>query len=132
MFLQYLSQIYLSSILLDRKFRNVMHDIMQIYENVDLFQQRKLEKISIKIGKAELDKRFLNNCKLCNIITKLLCFNQEHSCFNLLSTNKTDSTFIRKCPARWIAEVKNKLWKYFKRLNTQVKVNWYLYFEKPY
>ena len=47
-------------------FLHYLH-IVQKYENVDLSELRKLEKVSIKIGKIELDIRFLNNCKLYNI-----------------------------------------------------------------
>ena len=50
-----LSYLYLiTCLLLHRKFGDIIHDIVQKYENVDLSQLRKLEKISIKIGKAEL------------------------------------------------------------------------------
>ena len=59
---------------------------MQKYETVDVSQLRKLEKISIKIAKAELDIKFLNNSKL---YPKFLCF-------NLRGTNEADSRFIRK------------------------------------
>ena len=45
--------------------------------------------VFIKIAKAELDIRFLNNCKLYNVIPKFICF-------NLPGTNKADSRFIRK------------------------------------
>ena len=62
---------------------------MQKYETVDVSQLRKLERISIKIAQAELDIRFLNNCKLYNIILKFLCF-------NLPGTNETDSKFVWK------------------------------------
>ena len=47
---------------------NVIHDIVRKYETVDVSQLRKLERISIKIAQAELDIRFLNNCKLYNVI----------------------------------------------------------------
>ena len=62
---------------------------MQKYETVDVSQLLKLEKISTKIAKAELDIMFLNNCKLHNVIPKFLCF-------NLSGANKTDSRFIWK------------------------------------
>ena len=43
----------------------------------------------IKIAQAELDIRFLNNCKLYNIMLKFLCF-------NLPGTKETDSRFVWK------------------------------------
>ena len=89
-FKTFLSYLYLiTCLLLHRKFGNIMHDIVQNYENVDLSQLRKLEKISIKIGKAELDIRFLKNCKLYNVTPKFLYF-------NLSGANETDSRFIQK------------------------------------
>ena len=57
------SYLYLITCLwLHRKFGNVISDIVQEYKHFDSSQLCKLEKISIKIGKAELDIRFLNNC----------------------------------------------------------------------
>ena len=89
-FKTFVSYLYLiTCLLLHRKFGNITHDIVQKYENVDLSQLRKLEKISIKIGKAELDIRFLKNCKLYNATPKFLCF-------NLPGANETDSGLIRK------------------------------------
>ena len=59
------SYLYLiTCLLLHRKFNNIIHDIVQKYENDDLSQLRELGKISIKIGKTELDIRFLYNCKM--------------------------------------------------------------------
>ena len=49
----------------------------------------KLEKLSIKLKKADLDITFLSNCKVFNVITKFLAFNLPY-------TNDTDSRFIRK------------------------------------
>ena len=43
---------------------------MQKYENVEVFQLRKLERLSIKIGKTELDIKFLHNSKIFNVIPK--------------------------------------------------------------
>ena len=75
--------------MLHRKFGNIILDIVQKYENVDLSQLRKLEKISIKIGKAELHIWFLKNCRLYNVTPKFLGF-------NLPGANETDPRFIRK------------------------------------
>ena len=86
----FVSYLYLiTCLLLHRKFGNIIHDIVQKYETVDVSQLRKLERISIKIAQAELDIRFLNNCKLYNVILKFLCF-------NLPGTNETDSRFVWK------------------------------------
>ena len=63
----FVSYLYLIiCLLLHRKFVNIIHDIVQKYETVDISQLCKLERISIKIAKAELDIRFLNNCNTYN------------------------------------------------------------------
>ena len=72
-----------------QKFGNIVHDIAQRYETDDVSQLRKLKKISIKIAQAELDIRFLNNCKLYNVILKF-------QCLNLPGANETNSRFIQK------------------------------------
>ena len=54
-----------------------------------MFQLRKVERFSIKIGKAELDMRFLHNCKIFNAAPKF-------SSFNLPYSNEVDSRFICK------------------------------------
>ena len=63
------------------------------YENTEVFQLQKLERLSIKIGKAELYIRFLRNCNTFNAIPKILSFNLPY-------TNEfkitVDSKFIRK------------------------------------
>ena len=62
---------------------------MQKYENVEVFQLRKLERLSIKTRKAELDIKFLRNCKIFKVIPKFLSFNLPY-------TNEVDSKFICK------------------------------------
>ena len=72
-----------------RNIGNIVYDIVQKYENVEVFQLRKLERLSIKTRKAELDIKFLRNCKIFNVIPKFLSFNLPY-------TNEVDSKFIRK------------------------------------
>ena len=48
-----------------------------------------MKRLCIKIGKAELDIKFLRNCKIFNVIPKFLSFNLPY-------TNEADSKFIRK------------------------------------
>ena len=62
---------------------------MRKYINVEVFPLRKLERLSIKTRKAELGIKCLSNCKIFNVIPKLLSF-------NLLYTKDVDSKFIRK------------------------------------
>ena len=79
----------ITCLLLHRNFGNIVYDIMQKYENVGVFQLRKLERLSIKIEKAELDIKFLSNSKIFNVIPKFLSFNLPY-------TNEVDSKFICK------------------------------------
>ena len=79
----------IACLLLHIHFGNIVYDIVQKYENVEVFQLRKVERLSIKTRKAELDIKFLRNCKIFNVITKF-------SSFNLPYTNEVDSKFIRK------------------------------------
>ena len=87
---------------------------MQKYENVEVYQLQKLERLSIKIEKAELDIKFLRDCKMFNVILKF-------SSFNLLYTIEVDSKFIRKRLLRSalnkrqdeLKKVRKRPWKYF-------------------
>ena len=79
----------ITCLLLHRNFGNIVSDIVQKYENVEVFQLRILERLSIKMGKAELDIKFLRNCNIFNAIPKFLNSNLPY-------TNEVDSKFIRK------------------------------------
>ena len=79
----------ITCLLLHRNIGNIVYDIVQKYENVEVFQLRKLERLSIKTRKAELGIKFLRNCKIFNVIPKFLSFNLPY-------TNEVDSKFIRK------------------------------------
>ena len=81
-----------------RNVGNIVCDIVQKYENVEVFQLQKVERLSIKTRKAELDIKFLRNCKIFNVIPKFLNFNLPY-------TNEVDSKFIRK---RLLRSVLNK------------------------
>ena len=70
-------------------FGNIVYDIVQKYQNVEVFQLRKLERLSIKIGNSEQDINFLRICKIFNIIAKLLIFNLPY-------TNVNNSKTFRK------------------------------------
>ena len=45
----------------------------------EVFQQRKFERLSIKARKAEIDIKFLRNCKMFNVIPKFLSFNLPYT-----------------------------------------------------
>ena len=62
---------------------------MQKYSELSASKLHKLEKVSIKLKKADLDIAFLSNCKVFNVIPKFLAL-------NLPNTNDSDSRFFRK------------------------------------
>ena len=62
---------------------------MQKYSELSTSRLCKLETLSIKLKKADLDVTFLLNCKVYKVIPKLLAF-------NLLNANDSDSRFISK------------------------------------
>ena len=80
---------------------------MQKYSKLSTSKLRKLEKLSIKRKKADLDITFSSNCKVFNVIPKFLAF-------NLPNTNYSDSRFIR----RWLLRSALK-----KRKNEQYKLD---------
>ena len=62
----------LTCFLSHRTFGNVIYDIVQKYSQLSTSKLRKLEKLSIKLKKADLDITFLSNCKVFNVIPKFL------------------------------------------------------------
>ena len=72
-----------------RTFGNVIHETVQNYSNISTQQLGKLEKLSIKLKKADLDIEFLTNCKIFNVIPKFLAFNLPYA-------NEDDTRQIRK------------------------------------
>ena len=72
-----------------RTFGCVIYDISSKYPDLEINDLRKLEKLSLKYKKAELDITFLNNCKNYNVIPKFLCY-------KLPFTTAIDARYIRK------------------------------------
>ena len=65
----------LSNLILLRNFGRIIFDISNKYDGrLKLSQLRKLEKISTKTKKAELDMSFLESCQLFNVFPKFICF----------------------------------------------------------
>ena len=65
----------ISNILLLRNFGNIIYDLSAKYEGVlSISHLRKLEKVSKKVRKAELDIQFLKNCLTFSVAPKFLCF----------------------------------------------------------
>ena len=94
--------------------RNFGNDIVQKYEIVEVFQLRKLERLSIKTRKAELGIKFSCNCKIFNVIPKFLSFNLPY-------TNEIDSKFICK---RLMQSVLNKRSALKKLQKDHAKILW--------
>ena len=81
---------FITHLVLQRPFGNIIHDVAQKYDgDVSLQTLRRLEKLSIKTKKAELDLIFLNNCTTFNVYPKFVCF-------NIPLANYTDQRAIRK------------------------------------
>ena len=72
-----------------RTFGNVIYGNAQKCRELSISKLRKLEKLSIKLKKADLDITVLPNCKVFNVTPKFFAF-------NLLYTNDSDSRFVRK------------------------------------
>ena len=62
-------------LLLHRNFGNIACDTVQKYENVEVFELQKLEKLSIKTRKAELDIKCLRDYKIFNVTPRFSSFN---------------------------------------------------------
>ena len=63
--------------IINRPFGSVIYDLGVKYRDrgeISVTKLRKLEKVSLKSRKAELDLRFLNNCKSLGVFPKFLCF----------------------------------------------------------
>ena len=78
-----------------RDFGNIVQDIEDKYENVEVFQLRKLERLSIKIRKAGLDIKLLRNCKIFNFIPKFLNFNLHIQMKLIQNINAKDYCVVR-------------------------------------
>ena len=80
--------VLLGHLVANRPFGRVIYDLTLKYD-VSIVELRKLEKLSIKRRKAELDITFLKNCKLYNVIPKFLTFRIPYG-------SSSDITAIRK------------------------------------
>ena len=74
-------------LLAQRRFGNVIHDIVLKYESLDKSKLRRFENLSIKLKKADLDLTFLSNCRIFNVIPKFWAYNLPY-------TNNDDSRLI--------------------------------------
>ena len=79
----------LTCLLISRSIGNIIHDIAVEYDYINIADLRKLEKISIRSRKAELDLNFLRNCQSFNVFANFLSF-------NLPNTSRHDTITIRK------------------------------------
>ena len=77
------------TLLLNRPFGSIIHDVSSKYDEIEVVDLRKIEKLTIKRKKAELDITFLKNCQSFHVFPKFLLFNIPYS-------NNHDSKVIRK------------------------------------
>ena len=80
----------ISDLLIARNFGRIIHDFSNKYVGwLEVSQFRKVEKLSKKVKKAELDISFLTSCQRFNVFPKFVCF-------PLPSVNKYDVFAIRR------------------------------------
>ena len=80
----------ITSLLIQRPFGTVIYDIAAKYDGIiAVADLRRVEKLAVKVKKAELDITFLKNCLSLNVIPKFLLFHLPH-------TNHVDTNAIRK------------------------------------
>ena len=65
---------FVTAVIICRPFGSLMRDIAGNYEQLTVQQLRKLEKLSTKCKKAELDLQFLRNCKTFGVYPKFTVF----------------------------------------------------------
>ena len=65
---------FLAALLVCRPFGSIIKDIAEKYEQLNVADLRKLEKLTLKWKKAELDLTFLKNCKLFGVYPKFVIF----------------------------------------------------------
>ena len=94
-----------------RNFGSVIHHVALKYEELDISNLRKLEKISLKLKKAQLDHQFLLKCKEYNVVPKFLCY-------NLPFTTEFEVKLIRKKLLKnAINKRRHEIYKLQKKLN---------------
>ena len=96
-----------------RPFGSIINDVVHNSNGqLDLCDLRKLEKLRIKLRKAELDLNFLKNCQTLGVTPKFLAYNLPH-------TSRLDGHVIRKRLLRSAIHKRNgELSKFRKELNT--------------
>ena len=65
---------FIVALLICRPYRSLIKDIANKYDELDISDLRKFEKLSLKCRKAELDVLFLKNCKLFGVFPKFVVF----------------------------------------------------------
>ena len=110
----------------------IINDISNKYVGVlQISQLRKLEKLSLKVNKANLDINFLLNCRKLSVIPKFLFFNLPY-------TNNNDAKDFHKRLLRsalWKRNYKKlKLDKELNNLKSEIRntingIKWYLFIQ---
>ena len=71
---------FFSCVIVLRNYGKIIYDILNDYGGVlPNSKLRKLEKLSIKVNKANVDKNFLLNCRNLGVIPKLLFVNLPYT-----------------------------------------------------
>ena len=120
---------FISSLVVLRNYGKIIYDISNKYGGVlPISKLRKLEKLSLKVSKANLDINFLLNCRKLGVISKFLFFNLPY-------TNNSDAKAFRKRLLRSALRERNheklKLDKDLNNLKSKIRntingIEWYL------
>ena len=120
---------FISSLVVLRNYAKIIYDISNKYGGVlPISKLRKLEKLSLKVNKANLDINFLLNCRKLGVIPKFLFFNLPY-------TNNNDAKAFRKRLLRSALRKRNheklKLDKELNNLKSKIRniingIKWYL------
>ena len=104
------------NICLLRPFGNIIYDISNVHNGrISIQELRKLEKLYIKVKKAELDIQFLKNCQCLRVTPKFLSF-------NLPLTSSHDTKAVRKRLLRGALRKRNsEIQKLQKELDVAIK-----------
>ena len=116
------------TLILNRPFGAIIHDIAEKYEEIGVVDLRRLEKLTLKQKKGELDITFLKNCQNFHVFPKFLNFNIPYS--NNRDDNAIRKRLLRSAIRKRISEEKKlgqNLEKESKRIKTILSpTDWYI------
>ena len=95
---------FIASLLVCRNYGSYIHELVSKYVELTVADLRKLEKLSKKLDKAELDVTFLKNCQTFHVTPKFLCFDIPYS--NVVENKRIRKRLLRNALHKRISESK--------------------------